>query len=414
MDADSGAYFVAMARAEFSLADHLRKKGKLDVRAASEILFQIASGLLEVSTIVHRDLKPGNVLWHEKRWKIADFGIARFVEDATSSHTLKGSWSPLYAAPEQWRHEHATNATDIYALGCIAFELLSGKPPFATNPEKQHQADPLPAFPCADSRLATMITLMTKKATQARPSAVRIQTLFREIATGSMPTTSSPFSALAEASAKVATAAQQAEAEKVSIARAQQSRAQLHGEAQEMLAENIDRLWEKIYAQAPAAQRPNWRRNPCNAVFSLGGAAFEVGRVLATVVKPGEFGHSRWEVVSSSTLTVRNGSGRPYTWEVSLWFVKRPNETDYRWLEVGYFSPFQARSSPFSANGYREGDLAASNIVSGIQFSWGPAYIDGETENEFHDRCVWLFDKAVRGQLREPGHQPINTWPPQM
>jgi serine/threonine-protein kinase len=55
----------------------------------AHVLLQIASGLSEVEDIVHRDLKPANILRHEGVWKIADFGIAKFVEETTSVETLK-------------------------------------------------------------------------------------------------------------------------------------------------------------------------------------------------------------------------------------------------------------------------------------------------------------------------------------
>ncbi|MDM3788590.1 protein kinase, partial [Proteus mirabilis] len=78
----------------------------------------------EVGDIVHRDLKPGNILRHEERWKIADFGIAKFVEDSTSLETLREALTPSYAAPEQWLGQRPTSATDIYALGCIIHALV--------------------------------------------------------------------------------------------------------------------------------------------------------------------------------------------------------------------------------------------------------------------------------------------------
>jgi hypothetical protein len=223
-----------------------------------------------------------------------------------------------------------------------------------------------------------------------------------------------PLSDLAEVGAVVATAAQKEEAQKAAAARFERDRTQLHNEAQEMLAENIGRLWEKIHTQVPAAQRSQWRRNPCNVKIHLGGAVLEIGRIVGSMVRLGEFAHSRWDVVTSSALTVVNGSGRQYTWEVSLWFVKQPTDSDYRWVEAGYFAPFQGRTAPFSANGYREADLVASPITSGVQFAWGPTPIDGEHENEFHDRCLWLFAKAAKGALHEPRHQPVNAWPSQM
>ena len=115
-DAESDDYFVVMARAEGSLQDAI-DVGEINGEAeAAAIMENIVRGLQEASGIVHRDLKPANVLFHEEKWKIADFGIARFVEAATSANTLKKELTPYYAAPEQWRGQRATTATDVYAL----------------------------------------------------------------------------------------------------------------------------------------------------------------------------------------------------------------------------------------------------------------------------------------------------------
>jgi serine/threonine protein kinase len=112
-DAESDSYFIVMPRADFSLQDTLDKGTRYSEGEAVEILRQIAQALDEVKDIVHRDLKPGNVLWHEGGWKVADFGIARFVEEATSSRTLKDCLSPHYAAPEQWEALRATTSADL-------------------------------------------------------------------------------------------------------------------------------------------------------------------------------------------------------------------------------------------------------------------------------------------------------------
>jgi len=110
--------------AEKSLEDEVQDQGNLPENKVVEILIQIVTGLDEVRDIIHRDLKPDNVLLHKNKWKIADFGIARFVEESTSLNTLKGYLTPPYAAPEQWKMERATHATDVYALGCIGYKLL--------------------------------------------------------------------------------------------------------------------------------------------------------------------------------------------------------------------------------------------------------------------------------------------------
>ena len=130
LDADTGQYFVVMARAERSLRSLLDDRGSIAEAHVTEILEAIAVGLLEIEDVIHRDLKPDDVLYHNGVWKLADSGIARFTEDATSTNTMRDCLSPPYAAPEQWRGEHATHATDVYAVGITAFELLTGHPPF--------------------------------------------------------------------------------------------------------------------------------------------------------------------------------------------------------------------------------------------------------------------------------------------
>src|SRR5699024_7455063 len=91
----------------------------------------IATTLTDLDgSVVHRDLKPENVLYLDGHWCLADFGIARYAEATTSPDTRKFALSPLYAAPERWKGERATTATDIYSLGVIAYELLSGEVPF--------------------------------------------------------------------------------------------------------------------------------------------------------------------------------------------------------------------------------------------------------------------------------------------
>jgi len=212
-DAETGDYFVVMPKAEGSLQNLLDTKGPVDAPAAAAILLQIADGLLEVGELVHRDLKPDNVLFHEGKWKIADFGIARFVEDSTSGNTLKDWRSPYYAAPEQWKLERATPATDVYALGCVAFCLLNGQPPFTKDPQSEHQTAPVPSLNCSDSRLTTLVNMCLRKAAEARPSLERVQTLLTQIVKDPYAKKDAISSdALAKAAASVSDREQAAEA----------------------------------------------------------------------------------------------------------------------------------------------------------------------------------------------------------
>ena len=192
-DAESDSYFVVMPRAEKSLKDAIQQDGVFTDAEASQVLLEIAEGLSEVSDMVHRDLKPGNVLRHEGRWKTADFGIARFVEESTSEHTLKDFLTAAYAAPEQWRGERATNATDVYALGCIGYTLLTGSPPFAGPIQEdfmdQHLHQSPPPLVGHSARLRSLLLMMLRKPPEARPSVERVRHLLPVVAS---PTSSHP------------------------------------------------------------------------------------------------------------------------------------------------------------------------------------------------------------------------------
>ncbi|TCC45548.1 hypothetical protein E0H73_44435 [Kribbella pittospori] len=95
------------------------------------VLLDVAGALEALSDkVVHRDLKPENVLLLAGAWSVADFGIARYVDAVTATTTFKGWQTHEYAAPERWRVETATPATDVYSLGVMAYELIVGRRPF--------------------------------------------------------------------------------------------------------------------------------------------------------------------------------------------------------------------------------------------------------------------------------------------
>ncbi|MCI0341005.1 MAG: SUMF1/EgtB/PvdO family nonheme iron enzyme [Planctomycetales bacterium] len=130
-----GLYFIEMELVEGgSLASFLVGRGPLPVPEALGSVRSIAEGLAAAHArgIVHRDVKPGNVLrTPDGVLKIADFGLARPVESAgqvTAERSFLGT--PEYMSPEQCRGEPATPASDVYALGVVAFLLLTGRMPF--------------------------------------------------------------------------------------------------------------------------------------------------------------------------------------------------------------------------------------------------------------------------------------------
>lgn len=118
-----------------TLKDLLSKGGPLSWTEAAEAGRQIAAALQHAHNhgIIHRDLKPGNVFVTESgELKLGDFGIARDTHerDLTDAGLTVGTYS--YMAPELVRGERAiTGQVDLYALGCVLFELLAGSPPYA-------------------------------------------------------------------------------------------------------------------------------------------------------------------------------------------------------------------------------------------------------------------------------------------
>ena len=115
------------------LATLLRRTGPLQPRQSARIAVEVARALAAAHArgIIHRDIKPGNILLaQDGRVQVADFGIARAIADAQM--TLPGTTlgSVQYMSPEQARGEPATERSDLYSLGVVLFEMLTGRRPF--------------------------------------------------------------------------------------------------------------------------------------------------------------------------------------------------------------------------------------------------------------------------------------------
>jgi serine/threonine-protein kinase len=116
-----------------TLAQVLFRRQRLTLAETRFVLAQVADalGAVHAAGVVHRDLKPENLLIDEQgRLKLIDFGLARapFTRGLTAPSLIIGT--PEYMAPEQVRGEPVDARTDLYALGCLAYHLLAGVPPF--------------------------------------------------------------------------------------------------------------------------------------------------------------------------------------------------------------------------------------------------------------------------------------------
>src|ERR671935_287355 len=131
---DEGRQFLVFELVEGqTLADVLREEGRLPVRRALEIAIQVARGLAfaHEQGLVHRDVKPQNVILNgDGCAKVTDFGIARSldVQGVTQSGAVLGTSN--YIAPEQASGRPVDQTTDVYSLGVVLYELLTGEVPF--------------------------------------------------------------------------------------------------------------------------------------------------------------------------------------------------------------------------------------------------------------------------------------------
>ncbi len=129
-------YFIVMEYIEGQSLKSLIKSGQLDIPRAVEIFKQVLSGVAFAHSkgVIHRDIKPANVLITKTGIaKIGDFGIAKLegVEGLTKAGTSLGT--PLYSAPEQILGKKVDQRADIYSLGVMFFEMLTGRPPFISE-----------------------------------------------------------------------------------------------------------------------------------------------------------------------------------------------------------------------------------------------------------------------------------------
>lgn len=169
---------LVMPRADHSLADLVAQSGPLDEAETKRLLLDLAAGLrlLAEHSVVHRDIKPGNILWWNKRWVLADLGIARILDQDTSTFTWAGTGTWEWWAPEMFdAGKPAKVCTDLYALGCVAFAALTGRPPFTDVDLASAHRTQMPDFPpIHDEALDRTIRRLLRKQPGARPTDARM------------------------------------------------------------------------------------------------------------------------------------------------------------------------------------------------------------------------------------------------
>ena len=129
---ENGLYYIVMEYVEgITLKTYIEKKGQLSFKESASIAIQVARGIEAAhnKNIIHRDIKPQNIIIStDGKVKVTDFGIAKATSSNTISSDVMGSVH--YASPEQARNGFVDGRSDIYSLGIVMFEMVTGRVPF--------------------------------------------------------------------------------------------------------------------------------------------------------------------------------------------------------------------------------------------------------------------------------------------
>jgi len=175
MSASLGRAYIAMEYVEGSnLHGYLQQCGPLSTRETINLMTQ-ACGALEAvhkAGIVHRDIKPDNILIAKGGLvKLSDFGLAKAdTQRITGTNVIMGT--PAYMSPEQARGQEADNRSDIYSIGLVMYEMLTGQTPFRDGDRLQRQQNEMPADPITiNNGIPAVMNDIVMKCIQKNPGA---------------------------------------------------------------------------------------------------------------------------------------------------------------------------------------------------------------------------------------------------
>lgn len=399
-------WVILMPRAERTLAAFLSSPTTpLSVDDAKGILVDIAEALASMDgRIIHRDVKPANILELNACWRLADFGISKYADATTVTETRKFVWTPAYAAPEQWRGETASSATDIYSFGVVAYELLAGTLPFR-GPDRndfrqQHLHDSPKPIADIPPRVASMVEECLYKEPRARPSATNVLARLQQLA--------QPESEAAQRLQEANLGVVRQRMERARTASRDRSdrerREQLRVAAKASLKRMIELLERRICSLASASEVSGdevsgWR-------FTLGSATLDVEPIKSENAMLPEHGRLEGTVVASTAITLsiprdRDGhEGQSH----SLWYVQR-SDSGCRWYElafrIGALFAERARVNPFSLPPASENaQWALRGGLHRIELAKSPVTIDQGEDGSFIERWIGRFAAAVEADPR--------------
>ncbi len=415
-------WILVMPRAEKSLRQHLDgANGPLEVSDVVAILSDIATALGDLDgKVVHRDLKPENVLLLDGEWCLADFGISRYAEATTAPDTRKYALSPPYAAPERWRDERATTATDVYSLGVIAYEVLSGSLPFKGPAmhdfRDQHLHSNPPSLTAIPTALQALVEECLYKPAEARPSPTNLLARLAQI--GKSPPSPGLIQLQEAHRAEVSRRGENARRASENRSEAER-RTALFETAVRRLRKISDTLKEAIVEAAPSVSVGEDQGGGLS--IQLNQAKLEF--VPATTTSPSPW--ESWEppvfdVVAHAALSIRippdrdGYEGRSH----SLWYCDAQEAGRYHWFETAFMVspliPKRGRQNPFALAPGEEAAKALWIGVSEFEVAWPFTPLSIGDLDEFINRWAQWLAEAAQGRLQHPRsmpeRQPAGSW----
>lgn len=181
-----------------TVEQRIKAEGPLPIAEALEIACEVADALAHAHSqgFVHRDIKPSNILLAHGHAVVADFGIARALEPVVSDHELTRTGiavgTAAYMSPEQSAGEDVDGRADVYSLGCVLYEMLAGKPPFAaTSPRAlmaKHWMNEVPSLSALRKSVrrsieALVLRALAKRADQRFATAAEFEEAIQRVST---------------------------------------------------------------------------------------------------------------------------------------------------------------------------------------------------------------------------------------